>query len=283
MVAPGGMPYVLTRENDVFQQVERLAADGQAQLDDLNRLLRLRTSADKPLWESPSVDAKAVHHVQEHWFGSPDVSNPKQKTALPTHRPTTGWWDQWWGDAHEIVRQTFQRAYQVSLGIPGDDPTSVATTFQPGSQCWPITVLWMCGSLLFQGFVTWDQGHVTAVIATPGVDPHYVDPDPKFPGPAGYPEMLKGVRIADPTIDLNKSKTLVVIGHSDSVFQRGYSIGKSGVMVYVSESDPHFEGPSSLKGKTGFRIYKAGQQALPVVIRNGSGDVITRHEITSKP
>ncbi len=214
--------------------------------------------------------------MQEHWFGSPDVSNPKIKTALPTTGPTTGWWDLWAGDAHEVVRQTFQRAYQVSLGIPNDDPTNVDATFKTGSQCWPITVLWMCGSHLFQGFVTWDPGHVTAVIATPGVDPHYVDPDPNLS--VAYPEMLKGVPENGLKIDLKRSKTLVVIGHTDSEFQRGYSVGKSGVVVYMTERDPIFEGPPSLKGKTAFRFFRAGQHALPVVVRNGTGAVVTRHE-----
>ena len=33
----------------------------------------------------------------------------------------TGYWRNWYGDAEGIVRETYTRAIEVSLGIPHDD------------------------------------------------------------------------------------------------------------------------------------------------------------------
>jgi hypothetical protein len=225
------MPYVLTRANTIFQTIEAIGTDRPNQIQALNRL---RTGA--PLWVAPRVTQPPVgsaagaaqaqsDHVRDHWFGDPDLAgNPPVVTAAQNYTyPTTGWWEGWQGDAHEIVRQTFQRAFQVSLNITDAQYDALNAQTQPPAdgQCWPISVIWMCGVPLFQGFVSWDRdtpsatgsahpgGHVTVVLATPGVAPFHAD--------AADVTVRDGV-LAPALFNLGTQRNLAVVGHTNSTF-----------------------------------------------------------------
>jgi hypothetical protein len=212
---PGGMPYVLARKNSIFRNVEAIGTNKEHQLKALKRLIDR-----EPLWTAPRVANNAagqvvqtnVDHVRDHWFGSPKVETVNGKSTvkagadqsypLSTNRTTTGWWKGWQGDAHEIVSETMQRAFQISLGV--DDPKNPPSTSQV-KQCWPISVIWMCGAPMFQGFVSWDkvgnEGHVTVILATPA--------------PNEDPMLVDGVGANDPQFNRNLAKGVVVIGHEN--------------------------------------------------------------------
>jgi hypothetical protein len=226
------MPYVLTRANTIFQTIEAIGADRPNQIQALNRL---RTGA--PLWVAPRVTQPPVgsaagaaqaqsDHVRDHWFGDPVVAGnpPVVTTAQNFTYPTTGWWEGWQGDAHEIVRQTFQRAFQVSLNITDAQYDALDPQTQPPAdgQCWPISVIWMCGAPLFQGFVSWDRdtpsatgqparpgGHVTVVLATPGVTTFHAD---------NSDVTVRNGVLAPAFFNLGAQQNLAVIGHSNSTF-----------------------------------------------------------------
>jgi hypothetical protein len=228
----GWMPYVIAR-GGVFSSIQDL--DQTQRFNSLQRWMRGESQMEK-LWESaaPGVPA-AVHHIQEHWLGSPDTSGVTVGT--PTVRsgwPFTGWWH-WYGDAHEILRQTIVAAYRVSLGIP-DSATDWQTLPSP-TRDWPISFLWSCGAPHFQGFVSWDQhggpntGHVTVVFSTPPPDSAYKDPDPSAP-PVYIPNIYDGVEKNDPLFTSQGTKRLAVIGHAEEELRDYLAVTKNGETKY---------------------------------------------------
>ncbi len=139
-----------------------------------------------------------VEHAHDHWFGV-TLNNPAGQQPFgigPDRTLTTGWWKNWYGDAEQILRVSFIRAIEVSLGLaPADmsiqepplpaaglppegaisvvypnrmldigtvlaaapDGTDVLELF---ARNWPIEVWWTCGPSWFQGWVTWSQGEM---------------------------------------------------------------------------------------------------------------------------
>lgn len=218
------MPYVLARNNGIFQGVEDIGRNRRAQLASLTRLVNR-----VPLWTSPSVAGaggavgnsgltEAQEHVRNHWFGCPVVVNERVQPYAPqtyggrepvfpgapngpSREIPTGWWDGWQGDAHEIVRATLQRAFQISLGISDAQlpalevpvaalqgltatplvlPPAITDNFQ-GPEGMSLSVVWMCGAARLEGFISRDGGSLTIVLATPPVrtsdiQPAYVRP-----------------------------------------------------------------------------------------------------------
>jgi hypothetical protein len=228
----GWMPYVVAR-GGVFSSIQDLT---QAQrFDSLKRWMRGETQMEK-LWEStaPGV-SPAVHHIQEHWLGSPDTTGTK--VGAPTTRvgwPFTGWWH-WSGDAHEILRQTLVAAYRVSLGIP--DNATNWQTLPNATRDWPISFLWSCGAPHFQGFVSWDEhsggndGHVTVIFSTPPPDSAYKDPDPSAP-PVVIPNVYDGVEEDDPPFTYQGTKRMAIIGHAEERLRDYLAVTKGGVTKY---------------------------------------------------
>ena len=72
--------------------------------------------------------------MNRHWYGktyiSPGQWGPQQPFNPVTH-PRTGFWHNWYGDAEGIVRKTYIRAIEVSLGIPHDRSRSPACAHAP--------------------------------------------------------------------------------------------------------------------------------------------------------
>ena len=75
-------------------------------------------------------------HQNRHWYGKtylgPGLWGPQQPFNAVTH-PRTGFWHNWYGDAEGIVRETYIRAIEVSLGIPHEVPASRAPGPPTGS------------------------------------------------------------------------------------------------------------------------------------------------------
>src|SRR5262249_22179550 len=81
------------------------------------------------------------------------------------------------GDVEAIMRETFIRAIEVSLGLDNGEDVNSATRF------WPIEYFWKCPTAWVEGWVTWRQevsgeGHVTVHLLTPAHG-HPVLSDPK--------------------------------------------------------------------------------------------------------
>lgn len=92
--------------------------------------------------------------------------------------PTTGFWYQYYGDVEKILRETFTRAAEVSLGLDHDAEAPAAGA----PRHWPIEFFWKCGQPWWEGWVTWrreadGRGQVTVILATPSTgDPVLRDP-----------------------------------------------------------------------------------------------------------
>ena len=235
------MPYIVSR-NTILSKVEKYAVDPKNLLTSLARLRDGKTKS-LAIWEAPIYSDPAflngpdgkpkpeaveeVRHIRVHWLGNPAKATPPD--AGPMRMPSnsgptnaTGWWAGWDGDAHEIVRQTTQRAYQVALGIE-DAQLANLPAWDAVARCWPITFVWTCGSPMFQGFVIWDRhptvpgaaaaspdrnGHVTVIFSTPGTDMAYKDP-------AGvtFPEMANGVLPPERFRCTTESHDMAIIGN----------------------------------------------------------------------
>lgn len=282
----GNMPFIVARGNTFFTAIER--TDAATRVTALTRLLAGRTDS-KPLWDAPAVNlfpAQQKAHLRDHWFGNPPVvaGQPVGLPAVDPAHPTTGWWANWFGDAHEIVRQTMQRAYQIALGSASD------TTVTP-TRNWAITVYWVCGAAYFHGAVGWDEhvdalgvatgdGHVSVFFCTPMVDESYTDPN----NPVPYIEMLAGVMGPETFSFGLGDHAFAVIGHESSVKVVLKRVG--GKRVYVSTPDETYEqlGDSETVNrikemeanseKWGSAV-PAGTPSAPAFVRVSLGAVIT--------
>ena len=90
--------------------------------------------------------------------------------------PSTGFWFQYHGDVHGILRETLIRAIEVSLGLDNDEEPS-----GPPERRMPIELFWKCPQRWVEGWVTWrweranSIGQVTVLLATPGVGKPILD------------------------------------------------------------------------------------------------------------
>jgi hypothetical protein len=169
-----GMPYHLEK-GPVLSVLEDLLHKPASTLAQV--LARLRDPT-VPLAEVGGLDSTTLNvqpyptlqsridHLERDWFGFAPGTQAQEPFDLANHR-TTGKWESYYGDVAAIVRATFIRAIEVSLGLDhGEDP--------PGTRHWPIELFWKCPNPWFEGWVTWRRdpttghGQVTLVLATPG-------------------------------------------------------------------------------------------------------------------
>ncbi|MBV8950424.1 MAG: hypothetical protein JOZ99_06085 [Actinobacteria bacterium] len=180
------MPYQL--EKGPYFSVTEAVLDCCHGTDRLELLALLTGTTRTPLDDMPTLDSTSLdggprgqdnadgrrRHQNEEWYGmSRDKSGGwvGQPPFDPNNPQSTGYWHNWYGDAEEIVRQTFIRAIEVSLGIPhtaaGTDVSKLTVR-----HCWPIEVFWRCPAPWFEGWVTWRKeidgsGRVTVHLHTP--------------------------------------------------------------------------------------------------------------------
>jgi hypothetical protein len=197
------MPYI-AEKTGVFNVYEDYLEDLECRLEMLLNLRNLNVRlSDKPVLEASSLPTPAdlggmtkaqwyKNHVHRDWHGSP-VFNAG--TWVQPAGDTTGWWQRWFGPAEKILRESFLRAIEVSLGVAHQAPTQAtrpdgtpdpeerpALRAAPANapvraevtRKWPIEILWVCGAPMLQGWVTWrlhgddpSSGQVTLVLATP--------------------------------------------------------------------------------------------------------------------
>jgi hypothetical protein len=202
-----GMPYVMEKGpafsvcEDYFVSIDRRLA-----------FLANVRNLNVPLWdtvilESATLPATTAAHFKDHWLGAPIFNGTDWRADPLLAVDHTGWWHNWFGPAEGIIRESFERAIEVSLGIAHKpvvgngsaafDPPK--RTYDPNTlplsevkRCWPVEILWACGTPTLQGWVTWRQhgtgwadGQVTLVFTTPGIEgyPMYADPQPTNPPP----------------------------------------------------------------------------------------------------
>jgi hypothetical protein len=119
-------------------------------------------------------DARMKHENAE-WYGKQPVPGggwAPQPPFDPQHPKATGYWHNWYGDAEGIVRETFTRGIEVSLGLQ-DSPNAADPAWirQHMTRTWPIEIVTRCPAPWFEGWVTWRgtgaDGHVTVHINTP--------------------------------------------------------------------------------------------------------------------
>ena len=92
--------------------------------------------------------------------------------------PAKGKWQFYRGNPEEILRQTFVRAVEVSLGISHDVAPDATPTVRANR--WPFILMWKCAQPWLEGWVQWRRrpGVVVVVICTPGDGNHIaLDPD----------------------------------------------------------------------------------------------------------
>jgi hypothetical protein len=206
-----GMPYVMEK-GAAFSVCE----DYFASIDRRLAFLANVRNFNVPLWDtvilnSTTLPATTANHFKDHWLGNPVFNGNDWRADPALTTDHTGWWHNWFGPAEGIVRESFERAIEVSLGLahkpsggngnPAFDPPTKthvdsAVPLSEVTRCWPVEVLWVCGTPTLQGWVTWRQhgtgwadGQVTLVFTTPGLTgyPMYADPQPTVPPPLPPP------------------------------------------------------------------------------------------------
>ena len=160
------MPYQLEK-GPIWSVVESALGEGPDAAYALLELLRDQTHeiAKGPLVKSKSLDDKKTNstpktrgdHLNKDWFGMVNKSGSgwvKQSDADfdPQSNPSTGFWINYWGDVEEIVRETFVRAIEVSLGLMHRE---VHEPYAPFARYWPISIFLKCPTPWFEGWVTW--------------------------------------------------------------------------------------------------------------------------------
>lgn len=184
----GVMPYQLEK-GPIWSVVESALGAGPVAAYELLTLLRdpAHAIADGPLVASKSLDDPTTNstpktrgeHLNKDWFGmvkQPNGSWQKEPSTAfdPQTHPSTGFWINYWGDVESIVRETFVRAIEVSLGLGHGEARSGRARF---ARYWPISVYLKCPTPWFEGWVTWrswgtsrSAGQVTVHFLVPG---HY--------------------------------------------------------------------------------------------------------------
>ena len=178
------MPYFV--EKGVLFSVVDSYFDNRA--NKISFLQHLRTGGN--LWDGGALDqselpaetgvadtAAVRAHVHDHWVGTSTWAVLKPLwdawAAAPAGTPqpvgaAVGWWLGWVGDVDAIMRQTFVRAIEVSLGIAsGASPVN-------SPRNWPIDFMFVCAAPIFQSFLTWREhgpakkaGQVSVMVSTP--------------------------------------------------------------------------------------------------------------------
>jgi hypothetical protein len=234
------MPYQLEK-GPGFSIPEAVLADRGLRLEALQRL-RDRTIAN-PFDGMPTLDSSIldqgpwdedarVWHQNRHWYGKTyDSTTKKWEAQQPfdlTNGPlTTGYWYNWYGDAEEIMRETFIRAIEVSLGIAHDAAAPTASPASAASPAtarfWPIEIFWRCPAPWFEGWVTWraeqgGQGHVTVHLHTPSHQGSALLLSPLRNPPPNPPDKYES-----PPVSVNSARGMWVITHHHAEVHNRYS------------------------------------------------------------
>jgi hypothetical protein len=163
--------------------------------------IRQHTDPDAmPTLESDSLNTNVgsvkthdqrIEHENHEWYGKhkgPDGRWYAQPPFDANHPVRTGYWHNWYGDAEGIIRETYARAIEVSLGIP-HDPTMLDHVWIDTNKkrTWPIEIFTRCPAPWFEGWVTWrgnspTNGHVTIHVHTPSHDNSLLLTSPLRPG-----------------------------------------------------------------------------------------------------
>jgi hypothetical protein len=130
--------------------------------------------------------AKRADHLNKDWFGMyKDATGKWVKTPDsefdPVTRPSLGFWINYWGDVESIVRETFVRAIEQSLGLAHDE---VLARGASPRRHWPVSIFLKCPTPWFEGWVSWRKtgrtaGSVEVHFLIPGVYGSQVLLDPK--------------------------------------------------------------------------------------------------------
>jgi hypothetical protein len=132
--------------------------------------------------------AERAKHLDEDWFGMVEDNGvwKKQddKDWDPILNASLGFWVNYWGDVESIVRETFTRACEVSLGLDHEE-TMTPDELRSPRRWWPITVFLRCPCPWFEGWVSWrrwgsaaGEGEVGVHFNTPGHKGSQVLTDP---------------------------------------------------------------------------------------------------------
>jgi hypothetical protein len=268
---PGDMPYYLEKGPYLTGIEKYLSVEGNA----VSALNDLRNNKEIPdiggvldNLGGPLSPQQLKDVIYRDWFGrSRDSSSASgwgpQDPFHWASNPTTGYWQQYYGDVEKIVRETLIRAIEVSLGLDYGEKTP--SSGQATKRHWPVELWWKCGQGWFEGWVTWhndqhenraparDAGQVTVVLATPGtgyqvlVDPtmgrhlpHFeVDPpNTRRPGPG---ERFQGSWVV--THNVHDERAMLTSASADEgqlrwpVFGTGYVGTKRVLCVQPSWAD----------------------------------------------
>lgn len=152
-----GMPYVMEK-GPVFSVYEDYVSSLQRRL----ALLESVSDVTVPMWDVLALDSKSLggnpqalkDHTRDDWHGNPSWDQTTGTWKQIPGEMQTGDWIRWVGPAESILRQSFNRAIEVSLGIehkpiqakPGGtlrhpSPTQLHPTPGPLQRCWPIEIL----------------------------------------------------------------------------------------------------------------------------------------------
>lgn len=176
------MPFHLEKGPELEVLEDFLNSSTDRAVDALGRLRSGVPLAEAGGFDSTSLDhgpnntfeARLVH-FQRDWLGMRRDASGRwhdQRPFDPVSNPTTGFWKDWYGDADGILRTTFIRAIEVSLGLshgalPGPSGPD---------RHWPIDLYWKCPQPWLEGWIGWrgqgtapgECGQVTVILATPG-------------------------------------------------------------------------------------------------------------------
>jgi hypothetical protein len=183
------MPYQLEK-GPYFSVTESVFEDIPRRI---HVLIAMRQGADPddiPSLESASLDppaggidtlAQRRYHENRHWYGKWEVppfsGNWVDQDPFDSWtNPRTGYWHNWYGNAERIIRETYTRAIEVSLGIPHDPRmTDYEWIWLHKTRWWQIEIFNRCPAPWLEGWVSWrgkpgGDGHVTVHIHTPSHD-----------------------------------------------------------------------------------------------------------------
>jgi hypothetical protein len=185
------MPYT-TEKSPIFQVVESFFnEDRKRALKCLWSLLDGKSIGEEPPVYSTTLNTGPLNtpqlrqaHVNEHWWGfkaNPAGGWDPQPPFNSNSKPTTGFWESWYGNAEKVFRETLIRALSVSLGIPRESANDTAQykgqdrpATMHGDRHWPISFIWKCPSPWYEGWIEFKkwgtaprEGHVTICLSTP--------------------------------------------------------------------------------------------------------------------
>lgn len=120
--------------------------------------------------QAPSPQAIAQHG--EDFMGGEYTTGKKWSKASGPGDDKVGFRN-YHGDIEGILRITFIRAIEVSLGLKRDE--TLAEQPPARARFWPIEYVWKCPTAWVEGWVTWQRapegsGHVTVHLLTPSHD-----------------------------------------------------------------------------------------------------------------